>query len=174
MGDENPVVTPEPVVVPTDQAPAGETPTTPPVDAPTDELKSPESKQAVLADLARARAEAKAAREQLQAIEDANLSELEKAQKAATEAASRLAEFESANLRQRVALDKGLPASLVSRLQGTTEDEVAADADALLALIKAPRSPAPDPGQGPRPATTNGDAEYAAYAARMNLPSSRK
>lgn len=173
MGDENPV-TPEIPAVPTDQAPVGETPTTPPVDAPGDEFKSPESKQAVLADLAKARAEARAAKEQLQAIEDANLSELEKAKKAATEAASRLAEFESANLRQRVALDKGLPASLVSRLQGTTEDEVAADADALLALIKAPRSPAPDPGQGPRPVTPDADAEYAAFAARLNLPSSRK
>lgn len=173
MGDETPV-TPENAAAPADQAPVGETPTTPVVDAAVDEFKSPESKQAVLADLAKARAEARAAKEQLQAIEDANLSELEKAQKAASEAASRLAEFESANLRQRVALDKGLPASLVSRLQGTTEDEVAADADALLALIKAPRSPAPDPGQGPRPVIPDADAEYAAFAKALKLPSSRK
>ena len=86
----------------------------------------------------------------LQQIEDEKLSELEKAQKTATEASARLAEIEATSLRQKVALDKGIPAALVARLQGATEEELAADADALLGLMNAPRTPAPDPGQGPR------------------------
>jgi len=87
-------------------------------------------------------------------LEAANLSELEKAQKAAADAAARLAEYERTNLRQRVALTKGVPVELVDRLRGDTEEEITADADALLALISAPKSPRPDPSQGPR-ATAN-------------------
>ncbi len=90
----------------------------------------------------------------LDAIEAEKLSDIEKAQRAASEATARLAEFERTPLRQRVALEKGVPASLVDRLRGDTEDEITADADSLLALVNAPTTPKPDLSQGGRgPAT---------------------
>jgi len=118
----------------------------------------------------RAKANAEAAK-RLQEIEDRDLSELQKAQRAAEQATSRLAEIEQTTIRQRVALEKGVPAALVGRLMGATEDELAADADALLALIKAPTSPRPDPGQGARPTspTAEADAEYERF-----FPSSKR
>lgn len=42
------------------------------------------------------------------------------------------------NLRLRVALDKRLPAELVDRLQGETKEDLEADADKLLGLVKTP------------------------------------
>ena len=99
---------------------------------------------------ATAEKQAKDLKAQLDAINTANLTEVERAQRTATEAQSRLAEYERTNLRQKVALEKSVPASLVGRLVGDTEDEIAADADALLALVNAPTSPRPDPSQGAR------------------------
>jgi hypothetical protein len=40
------------------------------------------------------------------------------------------------NLRLRVASSKGLPAELVDRLRGETEDELTKDAESLLAFVK--------------------------------------
>lgn len=91
---------------------------------------------------------AKSLQAQLDEIKQANLSELEKAQKAAAESTARLAEYEQTTLRQRVALAEGMPADLVDRLRGTTEEEYTADAKALMALVKAPITPRPDPSQG--------------------------
>ena len=50
--------------------------------------------------------------------------------------------FEREALRTKVALTKALPAELVDRLQGETEEELQADADKLLALVT-PASGAP-------------------------------
>lgn len=102
------------------------------------------------------------ARTKLKELESRDLTELEKAQQAAASSAQRLALLESQNLRQRVALAQGLPATLVDRLQGSTEDEMAADAVVLLGMLNRPRTPTPDPGQGPRPSTPEAlaDAEY--------------
>lgn len=68
-----------------------------------------------------------------------------------------IAEERQARWRAEVAAEKGLPAALAARLQGSTREELAADADALLLLIPAapatpagPRIPAPDPSQGAR------------------------
>lgn len=65
-----------------------------------------------------------------------------------------LAAEREARWRAEVAAEKGLPAELAGRLRGTTREELAADADALKALIPAapsgPRIPAPDPTQGAR------------------------
>lgn len=94
--------------------------------------------------------QSKALQAQIDEINAAKLSDVEKAQKAAADATSRLALYETTVLRQKVALEKGVPAALVGRLVGITEDEIAADADALLALVNAPTSPKPDPSQGPR------------------------
>ena len=121
---------------------------------------------------AAAEKEAKALKARLDEIEAANLSELEKAQKAASDAAARLAEYERTTLRQKVALVKGVPADLVDRLRGDTEDEIAADADALLALVKAPTTPLPDPSQGARGGATplNSDGLEQALRAKLGIP----
>lgn len=49
------------------------------------------------------------------------------------------------NLRLRVALDKQLPSELIDRLQGATKEEMEADADKLLTLVK-PATPSFDGG----------------------------
>lgn len=110
---------------------------------------------------ATAEREAKALKARLDELEAANLSELEKAQRAATEASARLAEYEKTMIRQRVALAKGVPADLVDRLRGDTEDEINADADSLLALVKSQTqtTPKPDPSQGARGAATGSTAD---------------
>lgn len=118
---------------------------------------------------ATAEREAKALKARLDQLEAANLSELEKAQKAAAEATARLAEYEKTTIRQRVALTKGVPADLVDRLRGDTEDEIAADADALMALVTAPKSPRPDPSQGPRTSATASTADQFAAALQGHL-----
>jgi hypothetical protein len=68
-----------------------------------------------------------------------------------------LASERAGRLRAEVAAERGLPPALAARLQGTTRDELEADADALKALIPAttgnggaPGTPAPDPSQGAR------------------------
>lgn len=100
-------------------------------------------------------------RSKVEQLEAASLSDLEKAQRRAERAEKELADSQLSSLRQRVALDKGLPASLVGRLQGTTEDELSKDADELLGLVKtSPTTPKPDPSQGSRggdPRTSTAD-----------------
>jgi len=124
---------------------------------------------------AQATAELAALRKQ---IEDANKSAEQRTAddlKAAQEAAAANA---AKALRYEVAAEAGIPLTLAARLTGSTREEIAADAEALKALIPAgatpPRNPAPDPGQGPRPDEPDPDAEYEKYAASMKLPSVRK
>lgn len=93
----------------------------------------------------------------------------EELEKFRAEAAAKAA-VEAENLRFRVALEKGLPANLVGRLQGSTVEEVTADADTLLALIKPaapadPRAPKPNPAQGASGATAPTSEQQAAQAA---------
>jgi hypothetical protein len=65
-----------------------------------------------------------------------------------------LAEERQARWRAEVAAEKGLNAQQAARLQGSTRDELTADADALVALFPTapagPRNPTPDPSQGAR------------------------
>lgn len=65
-----------------------------------------------------------------------------------------ITEERMARWRAEVAAEKGLSPALAERLRGSSKEELAADADALLALIPAqssgPRNPAPDPSQGVR------------------------
>lgn len=93
-----------------------------------------------------AESEAKRARTleaRLKEIEDKDKTEAEKqaARTAAaeTEAASARTEL----LRLKVATSKGLPSNLADRLRGTTEEEMVADADELLAVFKPKGGPAP-------------------------------
>ena len=110
--------------------------------------------------------EHKQALAKLKEIEDRDLSELEKAQRAAKEYGDELAALKARALRNEVALAKGIPAELAGRLQGETEEELAADADKLLALVGTPkRTLQPDKGQGAREtsAEADADAEYRKY-----------
>ena len=60
--------------------------------------------------------------------------------------------------------EKGVPAELVGRLRGETEDDISADADALMALVNAPKAPRPDPTQGGRGAAPASTGEQFASA----------
>lgn len=102
----------------------------------------------------------------LDEIEQANLSDLEKAQAAAKAATDRLAEIEATSLRQKVAIEKGVPAKWVDRLRGTTEEELSADADLILADVQqSPTTPKPDLSQGSQGSTaTSSTADQFASA----------
>ena len=100
--------------------------------------------------LAKANKEAEKNRLRLKEIDDAKLSEIEKAQRDAAEAAQELTNLRRDSLRQKVALDAGLPAKWVGRLQGDSEEDLRADAMEILADLNKTRKPAPDPSQGPR------------------------
>lgn len=104
----------------------------------------------IRAALNKANKEAEKLRLEKKEREDAQLSEIEKARRDADEAAQELATLRRDSLRQKVALETGLPAKWVGRLQGDSEEELAADAASILADLNKPRTPAPDPSQGPR------------------------
>lgn len=114
-----------------------------------------------------AETQAKEYRTRLDALEAEKLSDIEKAQKAAQDAATRAESSERAALRLRVAIEKGVPASLVDRLRGDTETDIAEDADSLLALINTPTSPKPDLSQGPKgaPRSSAPRDQFAAFLA---------
>jgi len=91
-------------------------------------------------------------RTQLRNVEqerDRALAELEEAKGGSKETSSRLTDLERENARLKVALDKGLPKDLVPRLVGNTEEELATDADSLLALLGPQQKGIHD--NGPRP-----------------------
>jgi hypothetical protein len=64
-----------------------------------------------------------------------------------------------ARWRAEVAAEKGLTAQQAARLQGASREDLAADADALVALFPTagPRTPVPDPSQGARLGATGVD-----------------
>lgn len=69
-------------------------------------------------------------------------------------------------MRARVALSKGLSADLADRLRGSTEDELAEDADRLLELVKpaGPQRPFGDVAQGARKSANASTADMFAAA----------
>jgi len=95
----------------------------------------------------------------LQQIEDRDKTETQKLTDRATAAEQAAATAQTELLRYRVAADKKLPASLASRLNGATEEEMAADADALLEVLgsQQPKAPSFDGGvrQAARPSDMN-------------------
>lgn len=117
----------------------------------------------------------KALQEQIDQIEAAKLSDLEKAQKAATDAATTAAQAQQEALRLRVAMSKGVPANLVDRLRGSTEEEIAADADELLKFVTPPtgagQQPAPRPdlsqGVGSTGSSNDPAAQFAAFLGKQ-------
>lgn len=116
---------------------------------------SPPDLAAMEASLRKANHEARTWRKKVQELEDAGKSELEKLSDRASTAEQRAADAEAKALRLEIATRKGLPEALAYRLQGSTESELAADADVLLKLVSkngdregAPPPPKPDPDQG--------------------------
>lgn len=117
---------------------------------------------------------AKTAEDALKAIKDAELSEVDRAKQAATEALERATKAELDAVRYRVATKKQVPEWLVDRLQGTTEEEISADADRVLAGLKAAGAgaPRPDLSQGGTQTSTalNGDPLVQALKSKLNIP----
>lgn len=96
----------------------------------------------------------------LRELEDRDKTEAQRLTDQLTSAVTRAEAAETLAARLRVAVAKGLPADLAERLRGTTEEELAADADTLLALL-APKDTATAATPGPRPDMTQGGAPTA-------------
>lgn len=86
---------------------------------------------------------------------DAEKSELQKASDALSAAEKRAIEAEARVLRLEVAQAKGLPPALAKRLQGSTREELEADADELLAAVP-PKAGDPPTRPGPKPDPSQG------------------
>lgn len=152
----------------TSETPATDAPEAPPQQpAPAEQPAEPKPtetvdywKQRARQNESQAKANADAAK-RLKEIEDRDLSELQRAQRDAEEMRGQLEKLTRTNLRSTVALAKGLPPEVAAILAGSTEEELTAHADALLAWRggAAPSSPRPDLGQGPRPSTPQADEE---------------
>lgn len=109
-------------------------------------------KKALAAERRRATLAEKAAKEaqaKLKEIEDAGKSETDKLREEANTAKREAAEATQKLLRAEVGAAKELPRDLWSRLQGDTQEDMEADADRLLAVIK-PGKPSGDAGGGSR------------------------
>lgn len=108
------------------------------------------------AEAAKYRKEAKAnadAAARLAQIEESQKTEAQRAAEALAAAQREAEQARAEALRLKVGVAHGLPPELVSRLQGSTEEELAADAANLLPLIK----PAtPSPATAPQPAPVSG------------------
>ena len=87
------------------------------------------------AESAKYRTEAKAAAEkarQFDEITESQKSELQKAQERAEAAERQLQDAQVEALRAKIASAKGIPAYIADRLKGSTQEEMEADADAML------------------------------------------
>ena len=114
---------------------------------------------------ARTEAERKAAEQQ---GEFQKLYEAEKAQREATE--QRAAALELAAMRREVADRLGVPAALVSRLQGDTPETLEADAKALMAALPKPGAPnINSTGGALPPASGMSQVEIDQLAARLGV-----
>lgn len=100
------------------------------------------------------------ARKRLDEIEEQSKTELQKATERAEQAERRAAEVELSATRYKVAAEKGVPANL---LNGSTEAELIASADALIAFRGEQQSQrtadpvVPGEGVSPSPLALNGD-----------------
>ena len=84
--------------------------------------------------------------------EDANKSELQKLQEQFSDMNSKWEAAEQKSMKLEVAQLKGIPVNLVDRLQGSTREELEADADSLAAFLKPPGGPgATPPPKGGKP-----------------------
>lgn len=111
----------------------------------------------VAAALRKANKEAETARRRLREIEDRDKTETQKATERATQAEKDAAEARAAYLRLKVGSAKGLPVGLAERLRGDTEEEMAADADSLLAAVKPSNGKTGSFDAGPKGKSASGD-----------------
>jgi len=93
----------------------------------------------------------------LKELEDLEKTEVERLAEKAALLEAELTSERVANLRTRIAAESGLPANLASRLTGSDEEAMRADAKALLEAIAAERKPASfdagPRGSAPAPST---------------------
>lgn len=106
-------------------------------------LKDAHNPDAVKAAIDRQKADAKAAKQEaadlrskLQEFEDRDKTAQQKAEEKATTAEQRASAAEAKALRFEVAAAKGVPLSQAHRLQGTTQQELEADAEEFLKDVK--------------------------------------
>lgn len=100
--------------------------------------------------------ENKTAAERLAQLEESQKSEQQKLMERAEAAERERDEVRTEALRLRIAHEKGLTPRQAARLRGSSEEELTADADALLEEFgtNGPRRPTGDVGQGPRDTAT--------------------
>lgn len=127
--------------------------------------------KAIQARIARERAkftdydELKAKADKLTEIENANKTETEKAQTALAEAQAQLAELTAAKTRAEVAAAKGIPAELLS---GSTQAELEASADALIAFKGEQQATRLHiPNEGKSPTSGRGDGELREFTQQL-------
>ncbi len=102
----------------------------------------------------------------------ARAKEAEEKAKGADEKDTRIAALEATNLQYEVGYDLGLPKELVSRLRGSTRDELIEDAKSLLELVKTPttrttRKPVEALRGGGEPEQEPDETDVRKLAARM-------
>lgn len=115
-------------------------------------FKSQESKDAVLADLAKAREQIKAFEDAKAEAEKAKLSDIERAQAEVQERAKRIAELEADNSRLNALSKYPVPADYQDLVTGTDAASYEASAKRVSELVSsntAPSSPKPDRSQAP-------------------------
>lgn len=94
-------------------------------------------------------------------FEDLSKTEQEKLADSLVEAEQRAEDAEQKLLRAEVASEKGLTPAQAKRLTGSTKDELEADADELLEVLKPGKPPAPDLKQGVRTTESKGQLSRA-------------
>lgn len=111
--------------------------------------------------LKKANKEAETSRLKLKEYEDRDKSEAEKVVDRLKEAEAKASVAEQRYLRASVGADKGLPRPMWDRIQGSTEEEMATDADSLLAVL-APKNGTGSFDAGPKGGTSKPDADMSA------------
>ncbi|MFT3877146.1 MAG: DUF4355 domain-containing protein [Propioniciclava sp.] len=96
---------------------------------------------------------------QFDELENKNKTELQRSTERAEKLEKELAAERTSRLRLEVAQAKGLPAAMAARLQGSTKEELEADAEALARLLPAQQAPNTfrDAQGRPAGAPTSGD-----------------
>lgn len=138
-----------------------------------DDFKSEESKQAVLADLAKEREQRKAKQAEIDKFkqaeaeaEKAKLSDIERAQTEAKEAQANAEKYQAELLKMRIAGTHGVTdqEDIELFLTGTDEATLTRQAERLAQRNSGPNNPKPDHSAGPKGGPALTDAEKAAEA----------
>lgn len=130
-----------------------------------DDDKRGDDVEAMKKALKKANKEAETARKKVKEYEDATKSEQEKLTESLSEAEKRAETASLTALRYEVALDKGIPKSIASRLQGTTREELETDAAELLETITGDK-PTPSFDGGAKDKDAPGSGSFLTQAMR--------